>query len=93
MALLVGAVSFRVRRGKYFVTGVAKYLIVGESRERERLPKIAVSPCAGLEEGGKRGCKYCGVRHVPVRGNLEIAVQGSLEIAVQGRAPGSRVLV
>ena len=68
MALLAGTVSFRVRRGKYFVTGVAKYLIVGGSRERERLPKIAVSPCAGLGEGGG-GCKYCGVRHVPVRGS------------------------
>ena len=53
MALLAGTVSFRVRRGKYFVTGAAKYLIVGGSRERERLPKIAVSPCAGLGEGGE----------------------------------------
>ena len=39
--------------GKYFVTGVAKYLIVGRSWGRESAyQKIAVSPCAlGFRRG------------------------------------------
>ena len=82
MALLAGTVSFRVRRGKYFVTGAAKYLIVGGSRERERLPKIAVSPCAGLGEGEGE------VVNIVEYGMFRFVV-----VVVHGCAPGSKVLV
>ena len=54
--------SHSVSDGKYFATGVAKYLLVGwVTGVRERLPKIAVSPCAGWRwclVGGEGSCKY-----------------------------------
>jgi hypothetical protein len=79
VALLAGTVSFRVRRGKYFVTGAAKYLIVGGSRERERLPKNCCESVRGFRGGGGE-----------VVNIVEYGMFRFMVVAVQGCAPGSK---